>query len=343
MAKALPHNRLDKPTLQRLVDLECFERTTISFYRYVPFTDLANWRDKLYKQWDALRVLGRVYLSTEGINAQISVPTSNVGYLRQALDEYEELRDVPFKIAVEEPETSFLKLTLKVKEYIVADGLPHAEYDLSQIGEHITAAEMNDLIADPESIVIDMRNNYEYEIGRFEKAVCPNTDTFREALPKAVEMAKGYEQKPVVLYCTGGIRCEKASAYFRHHGFEQVSQLHGGIIDYDRQVKAADGDLPCRYRGKNFVFDGRRAEAISDEVLSVCHQCDAPCDTHVNCANKACNCLYLQCEVCRRQYGPYCQPECRAFTKLPEAEQLERIRAGEFKTESGIKVACKIS
>lgn len=167
-----------------------------------------------------------------------------------------------------------------------------------------------------------MRNNYESMIGRFENAITPNAFTFREELPLAKEALRGNEEKKVLLYCTGGIRCEKASAYLKHHGFKNVYQLHGGIIDYKHQIEREG--LPSKFKGKNFVFDERLGERITDDVLAQCYQCDTVCDDYTNCANVECNLLFIQCTECKEKFSGCCSTECQAIAALPEAEQIKR-------------------
>ena len=165
-----------------------------------------------------------------------------------------------------------------------------------------------------------MRNHYESEIGHFEGAITPDVDTFRDSLPLIEEDLQSHKKdKNIVMYCTGGIRCEKASAYFKYKGFENVFQLEGGIIGYTRQVKAQG--LDNKFRGKNFVFDQRRAEQISNEVIAVCHQCGTLCDTHVNCANEACHLLFIQCPTCAEAHNNCCSDACSDIVRLPEDEQ----------------------
>jgi UPF0176 protein len=175
---------------------------------------------------------------------------------------------------------------------------------------------------------VDMRNHYESEVGRFDRAFCPDADTFREELPLVVDHLKGMEDKKVVMYCTGGIRCEKASAYLKHKGFTDVHHLHGGIIQYAKEVK--EQGLPSKFRGVNFVFDERIGERITDDVISACHQCGKPCDRHVNCANNDCHLLFIQCEECSAAMNGCCTPECRQTAALPEEEQ-KRLRKGRVK------------
>ncbi len=319
--KPVLYNKYDRDTLVKRLAEESFERRTVSFYRYVHLEDPQAVRDQLFLQWDARQCFGRIYVATEGINAQMSVPEHHWEAFVQELSAWEAFRDVPFKIAVEDDGKSFFKLTVKVRAQIVADGLTMDDYDVTNVGRHLNAAEWNALMESGEALVVDMRNHYESEIGHFEGALLPQAETFREELPEVLQMLEGHEDKPVLLYCTGGIRCEKTSAYLKHHGFQNVNQLHGGIIDYARQIQEAQ--LPNRFKGKNFVFDERLGEHISNDVIAHCHQCGEPADIHVNCANKACNLLFIQCSACQTVHEGTCSPECQAIIHLPEDEQAK--------------------
>lgn len=319
--KRFLYNRYSREELQQRLDAEDFTRRTVSFYRYVIIEDVEGMRDRLYAMWDDLNCLGRIYIAREGINAQMNVPEHNWDQFVKELYAFEEFKDVPFKIAVEDDGKSFLKLMVKVRKQIVADGLPDTEYDVTNVGRHLTAKEWNELMEAGDAIVVDMRNHYESEIGHFDGAVLPDAETFREELPEVLDKLKDQKDKPILLYCTGGIRCEKTSAYLKHHGFENVNQLHGGIIDYARQIK--EEELPNKFKGKNFVFDDRLGEHISEDVISRCHQCGKPCDTHTNCANVACNLLLIQCDECAEKYEGTCSDECQEIIHLPEEDQEE--------------------
>lgn len=313
------HNKYDKNVLKEIVGQEKFARTTISFYRYVHIQDPDKLRDELYLDWMELGVLGRIYLAKEGINAQLSVPEHNVETFKAHLDSTPFFAQMPLKTAVEEPKTSFYKLKIKVRHKILADGLNDDTFDVTDTGQHLSAKEFNEAMNKEGTIVIDMRNHYESEVGHFEGAVCPESDTFRDELPMVKEVLKGKEDQKVLLYCTGGIRCEKASAWLKHEGFTDVNQLRGGIIDYARQVK--EEGLDNKFHGSNFVFDDRLGERISDEVISECHQCGEKCDTHTNCANDDCHLLFIQCEKCAQKYDGCCTPKCQETAALPEEEQ----------------------
>jgi UPF0176 protein len=319
-------NKLNREQAIDRLKAENFKRKTISFYKYVILSQLDQYRDLLFQEWSKLGVLGRIYVAQEGINAQISVPEHFLDLFRKSVDSFLELKDIPFKIAVQESDYSFYKLTIKVRNQIVADGLTPDQYDVTNVGTHLDAEQWNKAIEDG-AIVVDMRNHYESEIGRFENAICPQSETFKDELPEVKNLLKGKEDQKVILYCTGGIRCEKTSAYLKHHGFEDVNQLHGGIIDYVRQLEENDS-LANKFKGKNFVFDQRLAECISNEVISNCHQCGRKADTHINCKNVNCNLLFIQCSTCQEQHEMCCSPECLEIKNLPQDEQ-KKLRKGQ--------------
>lgn len=321
-----PHflkNRLNKDEALEKLAAESFERKTLSFYRYVKIEDPIEVRNKLFAQWEALGCLGRIYIAKEGINAQMNVPEPVWEKFVESLYAWPEFKDVPFKHAVEAPEDSFWKLTLKIKDKVVADGLDDASFDASNVGQHLNALEFHEKLDEPDVICVDMRNFYESEVGHFEGAITPDCATFREELPMVKEALADKKEAEVLIYCTGGIRCEKASSYLRHHGFKNVYQLHGGIIEYAHQIEAAG--LKSKFKGKNYVFDGRTAERITEDVLSNCHQCGEACDTHINCANLACNLLFIQCDKCAVSRHKACSVDCETMALLPiEAQRAKR-------------------
>lgn len=334
-------NLLHPDLLRQRLETEGVPRTTLSFYRYVRLDAAETLRHTLYQEWEALGILGRIYLSQEGINAQVSLPTANLEAFRANLDSREAFKDVPWKIAVEDDGKSFLKLAIKVKKKIVADGLADDAFDVTNVGEHLDAKTFNKKMEEG-AVVIDMRNNYECLIGHFEGAYLPKADNFRGAIDEVVEMLRAKEAQTddqgarsvdplgrptsapeILLYCTGGIRCEKASAYLKHEGFTNVAQLHGGIIDYARQLKAEG--LKSKYLGQNFVFDERLAERITDDVVSTCMQCGTKSDRISNCHEATCNMLLVQCEACAAKYADCCSPSCREIHQLPiEAQRIWR-------------------
>lgn len=323
--KKMLFNTLSKEELRKRLAEEKFQRKTLSFYRYVHIKNPEEFRNWLFEAFENLNILGRTYIASEGINSQICVPEENFEAFKNLLDGTDYLKDMPLKIAVEDDGKSFYKLIVRIRTKIVADGLNDESFDVTNVGNHLTAQEFNSAMEDPNTIVIDMRNHYESEIGHFRNALLPDTDTFRETLPIAVDQVKEHKDKKILLYCTGGIRCEKASAYFKHEGFKDVNQLLGGIIDYHRQVKAQG--LESKFIGKNFVFDDRLGERISEDIISKCHQCGSTSDHHTNCANDDCHLLFIQCEACAEKHKGCCSQTCVDFIALPLDEQ-KRLRRG---------------
>ena len=325
---ALLVNRIDKNVLKQRLKEETIKRKTISFYRYVTIPNPQELRDQLFKSWSELQCFGRIYVAHEGINAQMSVPENVWEQFVSELYALPYFTNVPFKHAVDGNGKSFYKLIIKVREKIVADGINDPGFDPSNTGKYLNAVEFNTAIEDENTIVIDMRNHYESEVGRFDRAFCPDADTFREELPLVIDHLKGQEDKKILMYCTGGIRCEKASAYFKYKGFKDVNHLHGGIIQYAKEIK--EQGLESKFKGINFVFDERIGERITSDVLSTCHQCGKPCDTHVNCKNDDCHLLFIQCDECAVKMHGCCTPECLRISQLPIEEQRQ-LRKGRVK------------
>lgn len=316
------HNRVSRKELKERILQDTTPRTTISFYCYFKIEDAVTFRNQLYRDFSAIGVLGRIYIASEGINAQISVPTENFEEFKTILYAIEPLHGLRLNVAVDDDGKSFYVLDIKVREKIVADGIKDESFDMQNKGKYVNAENFNKLTNDPETIVIDMRNHYEYEVGHFENAIEIPSDTFREQLPMAAEMMQEHKDKNIIMYCTGGIRCEKASAYMLHRGFKNVFHLEGGIINYVNQAKSSN--LPVKFHGKNFVFDQRLGERVTEEIISHCHQCGKLADTHVNCINDSCHLLFIQCDECREKYEQCCSKECQDFIHLPIDEQKEK-------------------
>ncbi len=327
MSKFL-YNRISRRELKERLQQNPEPRVTISFYKYVTLRNAHLFRDHLYGLFSDLGVLGRIYVAREGVNAQISVPEARLQDFRDTMNSILFFQGLRLNIAIEDDGKSFFALIIKVRPKIVADGIDDPDFDPSNYGTHLRAEEFNALTDDPDTIVVDMRNHYESEVGRFEHAIVPPVDTFREELPYVADLLADQKDKKIVMYCTGGIRCEKASAYLKYRGFRNVFQLEGGIIEYARQVQA--NKLQNKFLGKNFVFDERLGERISDVVIAHCHQCGAPCDDHTNCANTFCHLLFIQCPECRDKYEGCCSEQCRAFNHIPEDLRRERAKLEQF-------------
>ena len=313
------YNIYSKEDLQAQLAAENGDRIVLSFYKYALLPDPGQFRDQLYLDFQNLGVLGRIYVSGEGVNAQISVPNQGFEAFEKFIQDHEVFSGIRLNIAIENENESFLKLKIKTRKKIVADGLDDASFDVTNKGIHLDAKSFNEITDREDTIIIDMRNHYESEVGHFDGAITPDVETFKESLPIIDDMLQEHKSKNIVMYCTGGIRCEKASAYYTHRGFEKVYQLDGGIIEYARQAEAQG--LDNKFKGKNFVFDERMGERISEDVISKCHQCDTPNDDHTNCTNEACHILFIQCSDCGDHYKGCCSEKCKDFKNLSQKEQ----------------------
>jgi UPF0176 protein len=317
------HNRVSRKDLKEKARQDLTPRITVSFYSYFTIPHPEAFRNLWYKMLSTLGVLGRIYVAHEGINAQISCPTDHLDQLKEFIDNHPEMKGLRLNKAVDENRNSFYVLDIKVRQKIVADGITDELFSMSNKGGYVNAEQFNEMVKDPSTLVIDMRNHYEYEVGRFKTAIEIPSDTFREQLPMAADMFIDDKAKQIIMYCTGGIRCEKASAWMLHKGYKNVFHLEGGIINYINQVR--EKNLDNHFIGKNFVFDERLGERISDDIISNCHICGEPCDVHVNCKNSSCHLLFIQCESCQSVFDGCCSVDCKSFIQLdPEEQKLKR-------------------
>jgi UPF0176 protein len=315
------HNKIEKEILKRRLHEEPFRRVTLSFYKFIEIADPQEFRDELYIRFSEMQVFGRIYVATEGINAQISVPEHHLKSFENFIQNHLYIKGVLLNRAVEDDGKSFYMLKIQVKFKILSDGLINSEFDIYNVGKHLDAITYNEKLNEPNTVVIDLRNHYEHEVGHFEGAVLPDVDTYKDSIPVIVEMLEKQKPENIMLYCTGGIRCEKFSAYLRHKGFENVYQLKGGVINYAHQVKQKG--LESKFTGKNFVFDERMGERVTEHIIARCHQCGTPADSHVNCANNACHILFIQCENCASKYNQCCSEDCQQVIAMPE--EVQRI------------------
>ncbi len=322
------HNRVNRRELKARMQQSTEPRITLSYYKYVRLDDPAGFRDDLYRTYSDLGVLGRIYVAREGVNAQLSLPAARWDEFREAMDGIPFFQNLRLNVAVDDDGKSFFALAIKVRHKIVADGIDDPDFDPALTGQHLSAEAFNRLTDDPDTLLVDMRNHYESEVGHFENAITPDAATFREELPMVAELLAEQKGRNIVMYCTGGIRCEKASAYMRYRGFENVFQLEGGIIEYARQVQAKG--LSNKFLGKNFVFDERLGERISPDVIAHCHQCGEAADAHLNCANANCHILFIQCDACSEKYHACCSEKCSNFIQLPIETQKELAKSEVF-------------
>ena len=314
------YNQKSKDLLVKKLESEDFKRITCSFYKYVTIDDPLTFRDKIYEEFDNLEILGRVYIAEEGMNAQISVPDKNWGLFLKLISSIKLLYDVDIKTAINDG-ISFYKLIVKVKKEIVAYNIPKNKFNMDVVGEHLNTKQFNEAIENSNTTVIDMRNIYESEVGQFLSAEIPQVEKSKDLLPEVRKMLKGREHHQVLLYCTGGIRCEKASSFLINEGIKNVKQLQGGIIQYAHDIKKEG--LESKFVGKNFVFDARLGERVTEDIISTCHLCGEKSDSHKDCKNDACHILFIQCSKCDEKLNGCCSVECKNIASLPIDEQIK--------------------
>ncbi|KAJ2078432.1 hypothetical protein H4R24_004481 [Coemansia sp. RSA 988] len=304
---------------------------TISFYSFfdIPESRLQSLRDKIQYEWDSkLNIVGRIYIYDQGINAQLSIPAENVQKLRMWLEEnYIFVGRIPrFNWAIDH-RRAFKSLHVRVRPLVATD-IPLSMETLRCEPEYLQPDEWEQQLRDlgEDALLVDMRNNYEYRIGRFENAVCPDVDTFREEMTVVRDMCKTRSRdQPIYMYCTGGIRCSIAGAILKSEGHSNVKTLQGGVIAYGKYVREnRDNSQSSIYRGKNFTFDKRLGEVVTSEVLTKCDQCGGECDTFTNCANNSCNLLFVQCSTCAEKHHRTCGNElCVERAQMSHEERVK--------------------
>ena len=314
------YNQKSKDLLVKKLESEDFNRTTCSFYKYVTIIDPQILRDRIYEEFDNIDILGRVYIAEEGINAQISVPDKNRGLFLKLISNIKLLNGADIKTAINDG-ISFYKLVVKVKKEIVAYNIPKNKFNMDVVGEHLNTKQFNEAMENTNTTVIDMRNIYESEVGQFISAEIPQVEKSKDLLPEVRKMLKGREHHQVLLYCTGGIRCEKASSFLINEGIKNVKQLQGGIIQYAHDIEKEG--LVSKFVGKNFVFDARLGERVTEDIISTCHLCGDRSDSHKDCKNDACHILFIQCSKCDEELKGCCSIECKKIASLPIDEQIK--------------------
>lgn len=302
-------NRYSKSQLKKNIFSIKERRLILSFYKYFLIKDPQYYRDEIYKFFFKNNVLGRVYISYEGINAQISILKNFYFSMKNFLYNFDsELNNLRINEALNHDKNAFWVLSVKVKKYIVNDGISNPSFNLKKVGTYIKAKEVNNMLNEGEALFVDMRNSYEYKIGHFQNAIEVKSKTFREQLKKVVKLIEYAKNKKIVMYCTGGIRCEKATAWMIFNGFKYIYHLDGGIIGYVNDAKK--NGLPICFKGSNFVFDNRMSEKVSNDIISFCKQCNQPSNRYTNCEFNLCHLLFIQCENCQRFFKNCCSINC---------------------------------
>ncbi len=272
----------------------------LSFYRYVPLADSPSVRDAIKKRCQELHILGRILLGEQGINGAISGTVEELIVFKELLESFDEFKSMTYRERNVE-ENAYHKLVVRVRQQICAfDAFP----DMKNTGQHITPTQLNELLdTGKEVFLLDARNKHEVVLGSFKNAIHLDIECFRE-FTSNVHKIDHLKNKKIVMFCTGGIRCELSSAYLKERGFSDVSQLEGGIINYVNQFKNK------HYEGGVFVFDDRLLDDTGAAPLSSCVFCATPSGFVNNCHNLDCDALFVSCKACNNKYECCCSVEC---------------------------------
>ena len=285
------------------------EKIVLGFYKYAEIESLEKFAKEHLNFCKQLGLLGKILVGREGINGSVSGDRMQIDLYRKELTKNKIFSDIEFKeeIAMDVP---FDKMKVKVRDEIVTFD---CEVDVNNQGKHLSPEEFlsfydeNGNLKEKDVIILDARNNYEYDVGRFKGAIHLDIEKFSD-FPKAVEeKIIDQKDKKVVMYCTGGIRCEKASAFLKEKGFQDVSQIHNGIINFGQNFPDTG------WEGKCFVFDKRLVAPLNKEdsvPLTNCELCEKPCDFYRNCWNQDCDKLFISCVDCEKKMNGCCSEDC---------------------------------
>lgn len=278
--------------------------TVAAFYKYVSIENPKEFAN-VHQTWCKKQGLkGRILVATEGINGSVSGTQDQIESYKSNLKQDLRFGDIEFKedVCLQHP---FNKMNVKVKSELVRF---EQDVDLRDVGTHLSPQEFMDMAQEDDVLVLDARNEYESRVGKFKNAITPAIKTFRE-FPQVAAQLANHKDKKILMYCTGGIRCEKASAFLKKEGFTQVYQLHGGILNFAKQLP------DTLWEGKCFVFDKRLVSDVNitdQRPLTHCDICAIPCDLYKNCRNNECDAFTVVCLDCERSYGGCCSKECFA-------------------------------
>ncbi len=281
--------------------------SVILYYNYTPILETETYREKHHVFCIENNLLGRIIVSPEGLNGTVSGLTEDCQKYMTWLENDPLFAGTNFDFKVEQHEShTFVKLHVRVKEEIVNSDL--GVNPRVRTGKHLEPSDFKEMYHnDPDVVLVDMRSNYEHNVGKFKGAITFDMENLRE-LPDHIQEIEHLKNKKIITYCTGGIKCEKASAYLLERGFENVYQLHGGIIKYGLEEGGED------FEGKCYVFDNRvttDVNTVNPAVISRCHICETTSDFMVNCANPACNAHLAICPSCLKMMDGACSDECK--------------------------------
>ncbi len=282
--------------------------TVLLYYKYTEVENPEDLREKQFELCSKLGLKGRILIAKEGINGTIGGTTESCNEYIRVTSEYPGLDGIDWKIS-HNTDDSFPKLRVVVRDEVVTFRAP---VNLKNRAPYIHPKELREILEKKEDVVIlDARNNYESQIGKFKNAITPDIQNFRE-FPEFVKSIEHLKDKPIVTYCTGGIRCEKASAYLVEQGFTNVKQLHGGIAKYGEEAGGKD------FEGTMYVFDKRihiPVNTENPEIISQCLHCGIKIARYINCCNAKCNKQFICCEECNVKFEGGCSVECQELSR----------------------------
>lgn len=276
------------------------------YYCYTQIEDPEAFREAHHRFCLENRILGRIIVAEEGLNGTVSGLEKDCQTYMAHLKADPRFASIDFKVE-ESTQHAFQKLHVRVKPEIVHSSLRHVK-PAERTGVHLSPREFRQIKDAEDVVILDVRSNYEHMMGRFKNALTLDIENFRDFPEKVKELKEKLEGKKILTYCTGGIKCEKASAYLLEQGFDNVYQLHGGIIKYGMEAGGED------FEGKCYVFDNRVAvdvNKVNPKIISKCHVCDTVSGRMVNCANPVCNLHVPICESCGWELEGACSAECR--------------------------------
>ena len=273
-----------------------------SFYKYTKLSNPNLFRDKHQKYCNFLKIKGKILIAKEGINGTISGTKKQIQNYEKNLKKNKLFKDIKFKHTISKIHP-FKKTIVRVRKEIVTSGL---KVNLNKKAEYVSPKELNNIIDKQKDIILlDARNNYESKIGKFKNALTPNIETFKQFKKIKKDLLK-FKNKKIITYCTGGVRCEKASAFLKENGFKNVFQLEGGILNYINQFPDK------HFEGRCFVFDNRMSipSGENSKEISLCEICHVPSGRYVNCVNMKCDKMFISCVDCSKKLKSFCSKKC---------------------------------
>lgn len=285
---------------------------TLLYYCYTKINDAENYASWHLKFCKDLGLTGRIIIAEEGLNGTVSGTVAQCQAYINYINADARFANIDFKID-EVAEPSFIKMHCRYKSEIVYSGLkdPNVIDPNRETGKHLNAAQFLELKNQEDVVVLDVRSNYEHNMGKFRNAVTLDIDNFRD-FPATINQLAQYKDKKIITYCTGGIKCEKASALLLQQGFKDVYQLHGGIVKYGKEAAGED------FEGKCYVFDNRIAvdvNTVNPVIISTCFNCGTPTTKMINCANPECNEHFTQCDTCGNSLDGCCSVSCQTHPR----------------------------